>query len=402
MAMVGATAFAQVPGSLVWTAGPDLPSPRAEGVAVLAPDHAVLLLGGLGPSGDRVVPRLPKGAASWTTAPDLESTRIAPGAVRYATQGIPVYGGRSGNEPTDEALRYDYPVGDSQDAEKMSVGRHQFAFAADGSGRAYALGGLGEPGVILPSAERYTPFSDTWTGIAPLPDARYGATAVTVANTHIYVLGGATSGGIQSAGYRYVIASDEWELTPPMPLAVRNGKAVLSQDRIYLTGGVSAAGPVATVQVYDLATGLWTIDTPLPEARYAHAAVLGPVGQLLIAGGYDAAGTASDAVWQSQRLDVPETPPLFTTSPVTAGSLDSAYSYDAGAVGNPPPSFSLGTAPSGMRICTGDSASGILSWLPTPDDAGAVSVTVGEEGVIFRPDPEGKDTPRGSYRLVAP
>lgn len=369
----GGRAGAQAPGSLVWASGPDLPSPRAESVAVLAPDNAVLLLGGVSPSGAKAVPRLASGAAEWTTAPNLDITRIALGAVRYSTQGILVIGGRSGNEPTDEVLQYDYYFGDSQDADKMSVGRQQFAFAADGSGRAYALGGLGEPGQVFSSAERYDPAHDAWEGIAPLPAARYGASAVGVGTTHICLFGGATAGGVQASAYRYSIASNAWEAISPLPTAVRKGAAVISQNRVYLIGGVSASGPVASVQVYDLATGLWTMDTPMPAPRHAHGAVVEASGKILVAGGYDAAGIATVAVFQSQQLNIAETAPVFNTTPVTTGSLDRIYGYDAGARGNPPPAFSLVSGPAGVSI---DTVSGVIAWQPIEGQVGIHPVTI--------------------------
>jgi Fibronectin type III domain/Galactose oxidase, central domain len=369
---IGSTVSAQIPGSLVWTSGPDLPSPRAACVAILAPDNAVILLGGASPSGNQVVPKLPTGAAGWTTAPEIDINRVFPGAVRYSTQGVLVIGGQNGNEPTDEVLLYDYYLGDSQDAEKMSVGRQQFAFASDGSGRAYVMGGIGVSGDILFSAEQYNPMDNSWTDIAPLPEARYGAAGIGVSNVHIYAIGGATSAGIQSNAFRYTIASDTWDTIPSMPVAVRNGVAVFSQNRIYVTGGVSITGPVAVAQVYDLSTGLWTIDTPLPSPRFGHGAVIGALGQLLVAGGYDAAGNASTSVWQSQRLNIPETAPVFNTSPVTTGSLDRAYTYDTGAEGNPAPSFSLIAAPTGMIIQPG---SGLVEWQPVAGQAGIHTVT---------------------------
>ncbi len=373
--LAGSSALAQVPGPLAWSSGPDLPSPRAECVAILAPGDAVLVMGGASPSGNTVVPKLPNGAASWTTTFDSDITRMSAGVVRYSAGGILLFGGKSGNEPTEEVLLYDYSLGDSQDADKMLVGRHQLAFAADGVGRSYAVGGLGddESGDIFSSAERYTPSSDSWAAIAAFPDARYGASGIGLDNTHIYVFGGATAGGIQSSAYRYVIANDAWEPIASMPVAVRNAAAVLAENRIYVTGGVSASGPVATVQVYDLATGLWTFDTPLPSARSSHGAVVGASGQLLIAGGYDASGNASASVWQSQQLNVPETAPVFNTSPVTAGSLDSAYSYVAGAVGNPMPTFSLFAAPAGMDI---DPGNGLITWQPVAGQVGIHTVTV--------------------------
>ncbi len=363
----------QGPGSLVWASGPDLPSPRTDSVAILAPDNAILLVGGASPSGATVVPRLPNGAASWTTAPNLDITRIAPGAVRYSSTGILVMGGRGGNESTDEVLRYDYYGGDSQDGDKMSAVRQQLAFAADGLGRVYALGGLGNSSQALSSAERYNPSQDTWTGIAPLPGARSGATAVGVGAESLYVFGGAASGVVQATVFRYTIASNSWETLAPMPIGVRGAVAVLTQNRVYVIGGVAASGPVDAVQVLDLATGLWTRDTPLPGARYGHGAVIGAAGQIFVAGGYDGAGMATDSVLQSQRLNIPETAPVFTTSPVTSGSLDRSYVYQAGATGNPGATYALVVAPDGMSL---DTASGAIAWQPMAGQTGAQPVTI--------------------------
>ncbi|MDA0767210.1 MAG: putative Ig domain-containing protein [Verrucomicrobia bacterium] len=370
--LAGGPAGAQGVGSLMWSSGPDLPSPRTEAAAVLASDDAVLLLGGSSPAGETVVPKLANGAAAWTTAPDLDISRITPGATRFGTQGILVYGGLHGGEATDEALLYDYYLADSQDAEKLSVPRQHFAFASDNSGRAYAIGGVEEPGQRLSSAERYLPNSDTWEDIASLPVALSGACAVGVGATHIYVLGGQTAAGIRDTVYRYTIASDSWSSITPLLTPVRDSAAVLSQDRIYVLGGVSPTGPVDTVQVYDLTTGLWSTDA-LPAARRGHAAVVTASGTILVAGGFDAAGLPSASVFQTQQLNLPETAPVFNTAPVTNGSLDRPYSYDAGAVGNPPPTYSLVTAPAGMGI---DAASGLISWQPGPGQVGSQAVTV--------------------------
>ena len=125
-----------------------------------------------------VMPKLHDGAPSWTTSHSTYTTRRAPGAVRYS--GILIYGGFKGDEPTDEVLLYDYALGDSQDAEKMSMGRDRFAYAADGAGRVYAIGGRDESGDSTALAERYSPSDDAWNPIASLPEARSAACAVAV------------------------------------------------------------------------------------------------------------------------------------------------------------------------------------------------------------------------------
>ncbi len=372
-ALIGSGVRAGAQGSLLWYSGPGLPSPRAEAVAVLAPGGSVLLMGGVSPSGATIVPKLLDGATSWVPGHPIDSTRIGLGAVRFGVSGILVFGGRNGNTPTDEALLYDYYYGDSQDAEKMSTPRQKFAYAADGSDRCYAFGGLGESDQVLSSAERYDWVQDAWSAIAALPAARYGATAVSVDGTHIYLFGGATSTAVQATAWRYVVASNSWQTLAPMPVAVRQAVAVLVQNRIYVTGGVAASGAVATVQVYDLTTGLWSLDTPLPAARYAHGAIYTAGGKMLVSGGYDAAGVASASDFQTQQLNIPETAPIFDTVPVTVGSLDRPYGYLAGALGNPAPTFSLVTGPAGMTIAP---ATGSIGWQPVAGQVGVHPVTV--------------------------
>jgi MYXO-CTERM domain-containing protein len=68
--------------------------------------------------------------------------------------------------------------------------------------------------------------------------------------------------------------------------------------------------------------------------------------------------------------------PMFTSSPLLVAVPDREYSYTAVAIDpdGQPLTYSLFTAPDGMTI---DSASGLLVWTPTEDDAGANAVSVG-------------------------
>ena len=63
--------------------------------------------------------------------------------------------------------------------------------------------------------------------------------------------------------------------------------------------------------------------------------------------------------------------PVITTSPVTFGTLGQLYSYDVNAGGNPVPTYSLTTFPSGMTI---NSSSGLIQW--TPSSTGNFNVIV--------------------------
>ncbi|MCK9995419.1 MAG: putative Ig domain-containing protein [Candidatus Krumholzibacteria bacterium] len=63
--------------------------------------------------------------------------------------------------------------------------------------------------------------------------------------------------------------------------------------------------------------------------------------------------------------------PAFISLPVLDGNQGEPYSYNAGATGNPGPTYSLTTAPAGMTI---DPVTGMIDWIPA--DAGPTSVVV--------------------------
>ena len=71
----------------------------------------------------------------------------------------------------------------------------------------------------------------------------------------------------------------------------------------------------------------------------------------------------------------PNRSPYFTSTPVTAGTEDSPYSYDADAVDpdGDPLTYSLTDRPDGMTI---DASAGLITWSPDNRDVGQVDVTV--------------------------
>jgi N-acetylneuraminic acid mutarotase len=61
------------------------------------------------------------------------------------------------------------------------------------AGEIYATGGRDANRIYLSSVEKYSPSSDTWIAVAPLPDARSQHAAVAVGSV-MYVLGGCMDG----------------------------------------------------------------------------------------------------------------------------------------------------------------------------------------------------------------
>src|SRR5262249_41021224 len=125
--------------ALTWSAGIALPSARGGDVAALQPDQSLLVLGG----GSTTVQQLAPARTAWGTANALDQARVSPGVSALGGGQLLVYGGSVGGVAANTALVYD-PVnaGNTHAAASLSTPRSLLAFAADGAGRAYAIGGL--------------------------------------------------------------------------------------------------------------------------------------------------------------------------------------------------------------------------------------------------------------------
>lgn len=362
----------------VWSVGPSLPMAAAQ-QAVIAEGGTIFEFGG----GSQTVATLSSGASAWGTASPLDIPRVAPGAGVSST-GIVVFGGKSG-EVLDAASSYDPAGNNTQDAASMISSRWRMAYASDSNGRVFAIGGQDINGVVLASAEAFD--GSSWNSIAALPSARLGAAAVDDGAGHLFVFGGASttaSDSLTNTNYEYSISTDTWATAAPMPTAVRDEAAVLgSNGLIYVLGGISAAGTTAAVQVYNPATNAWAYDTSLPAPLSSEGAATDGLGRINVIGGFNASGQATTNVWQSQRLNQPETAPAFTSLPVTKASASAPYSYQAVASANPQATYSLISGPAGMKI---DPNTGLVTWQPTPAQAGLQSVDIRASNRIGQTD----------------
>ena len=361
-----------LPAPLIWLGGVNLPSARAGADAIALQGSNLFVLGGsvTGGSSTSVVNLNPSGTAtSWTShAGDfgLPSSRNGAGVGSLPDGHILVFGGSG--DAGSSALDYDLGGGNPVSKQAMSTARAQLAYATDSSNRPYAIGGRSGSGAVLASVERYDFSSNTWTTLAPLPLGHYAFTAASDGNGHIYTLGGGTTSAATSVSadvYQYTIATDTWTVVAPMPVATRESTAVLGPNgKIYVVGGSNGSSAIATVQVYDPASNTWMTDTDLAVAVRDAAAAIDSLGRLDVIGGYDASSTAVAAVYKTQRLNIADAAPAITSSPVTTAPVLGSYVYQVVATGNPDPSFTLTSAPSGMSI---DDLTGRITWSPTLD-----------------------------------
>ena len=114
--------------------------------------------------------------------------------------------------------------------------------------------------------------------------------ALAEANGRLYVLGGyppsrQTARTVQV----YDIASDRWQLGPPLPQPSNHGMAAAVNGRVYLIGGQTTddqQGATAVDLVYELdpAAGAWAEKARMPTARSGGVAVAHG-GRIYVAGG---------------------------------------------------------------------------------------------------------------------
>jgi hypothetical protein len=210
-----------------------------------------------------------------------------------------------------------------------------------------------------------------------LPASRSGAAAAYDGSGSIYVVGGsATVNGTTGTNtlYQYTIASNTWTTLAALPINIRDTAAVFAPDgTLEVIGGISNGTTVASVETYDPSSNAWTTNTALPAALSAATAVVDSQGRVEVIGGLNSAKSPVAVVEVSQVVTQPTAAPAITSSPGLSSTSGSAYSYQVIATGNPLPSFSLVSAPSGMTI---NPVSGLVSWSVPPSFAGAAPVTV--------------------------
>lgn len=151
----------------------------------------------------------------------------------------------------------------------------------------YAIGGETTEGITT-TVERYTPASNAWTALTPIPTAETDISAVVVGGK-IYV-----PGGRMEVNYKQVSDSlqvydprrDRWEERAKLPTPVSAYALATFEGKIYLFGGWDGQRYLDSAYEYDPSEDKWTALTPMPTARgFGGAAVIG--SRMFVIGGFD-------------------------------------------------------------------------------------------------------------------
>jgi hypothetical protein len=127
-------------------------------------------------------------------------------------------------------------------------------------GEIYVIGGYGSNNDIVGSVEKYSPASDTWSTVAPLPVGRVDHPTVVVGSV-INILGGETEESV----LQFNSVEGTWSVVAPMPVPRDKFASCAYMSDIYIFGGYDERGDApGAVFKFDTMANEWSTQTPMP------------------------------------------------------------------------------------------------------------------------------------------
>lgn len=259
-----------------------------------------LLLGVLLSLGGMSAARADAAPGAWTSVTSLPVANYGAVATTGTDGRIDVIGGCTDatcRNPTSAVEAYDPQKNTWTALPPLAIPRWGMAATTGLDGRLYVLGGCGRAGIctssqMLTSVEAYSPATNRWSSVAPLPVGRLGLAAATDRAGRVYAIGGCCSQSSDtSLVERYDPTANAWTALAPLPTGRYGLQAVRADDgRIYAIGGEPLISSLdqplyATVEAYDPATGRWSEAAALPTPLASFGAAAGGDGRLYVIGG---------------------------------------------------------------------------------------------------------------------
>jgi N-acetylneuraminic acid mutarotase len=136
-------------------------------------------------------------------------------------------------------------------------------------GEIYVTGGKGNENNRLSSVEKYSPSTDTWSSVNPMPAARASHAAVAVGSV-MYVLRGYEDGEDEDATasmLKFDSTQGTWSQLAPMPMASWGIAACVVESDIFVFGGTDDTQDYQdSVFKFDTVTNAWSSLAPMPQA----------------------------------------------------------------------------------------------------------------------------------------
>jgi N-acetylneuraminic acid mutarotase len=295
------TVEAYDPATNTWSTVASLPTPRDSLAAVTGPDGRIYATGGCRDCGvtnqppTNTVEVYDPAMNTWSRVASLSTARFGLTAATGSDGRIYAIGGYDDFEGvfnTVEVATPPLPSYPWSTVAPMPTARIALAAATGPDGRIYAIGGFN--GVALNTVEAYRPRTNTWSTVASMPTARIALAAATGPDGRIYAIGGWNQPGADnslSTVEAYTPATNSWSTVAPMPTA-RDGLAAATgpDGRIYAIGGTDGMRSLNMVEAYTPATNTWSTVASMPTARCCLAAATGTDGRIYAIGGWNQPG----------------------------------------------------------------------------------------------------------------
>jgi len=276
----------------VWHPNPPLLEGATDGGAVLGPAKRVYVVGGYNNAAISTVQVYDPVAERWSYGPSLPRPTALMGVVATPDGHIYALGGGSTQVAIFGPQRAPVVSWDTTLAHAPEpLSRPAVALGRDG--RIYAFGGYDT--TVLATTYIYDPATNRWTRGASMRVAREGGRAVTLPDGRIAVLGGGigcadnlcTTGTVYDRADVYTPSSNSWAKLAPMPHPRYRFAAVPRDGRIYAIGGSNGAAALSSVEAYNPASNSWTAVANLPRPLEGSAAAVESNGTIDVVGGLD-------------------------------------------------------------------------------------------------------------------
>lgn len=211
-----------------------------------------------------------------------------------------ITGGNAGSESRGWSKVYDPPTGTwtttGTQAGSAGTPRQKHTATMLQDGRVLASGGMNpfNYSVVNP-ADVYDPARGTWSKTAALTVPRFDHAAALLLDGRVLVVGGYQQSALgvtaSSSAEIYDPAGNggagSWTLTAPMRLPRAGATATsLPDGRVLVVGGSPAVGvAAASADIYDPDTGTWSDTGQMHTGRAFHTASLLPTGDVVVVGG---------------------------------------------------------------------------------------------------------------------
>jgi len=242
-------------------------------------------------------------SGAWTSAPSLHTARDGHTATLLPNGNVVVAGGENNNATMTSTEVYSPTTGSWTVSGNLNTARSNANALLLPNGSILVAGGCVSACLssTTATAEIFNSLNGTWLKIGSMTKARTYFSMVMLANGSVLVAGGCTGlnangcSGVTPAAEIYNPSTGKWTATGAMTAARGNLTATrLPNGNVLAAGGINAAGnPLGTAELYNPTTGKWTATGKMITARDEHTAVLLATGKVLVAGGENAASVTT-------------------------------------------------------------------------------------------------------------